>query len=95
MASAEKTTDHEVIRKWVQSRGGIPAVVKGTEGLLRIDFIEGRKSGGREDSLEEVDWDRWFETFDRAALAFLYSEERDSKFFKLVSDESSESKARD
>jgi hypothetical protein len=85
MASAKRTKNHEEIRKWAEDRGGIPTVVKGTEGLLRIDFIRGGKSGGREQSLEEVDWDRWFEIFDDNDLSFLHSPEKDSRFFKLVS----------
>lgn len=42
-SEAQKTTDHDVIRKWVDQRGGKPATVKATEedghaGILRIDF---------------------------------------------------------
>lgn len=88
MASAEHTQDHEAIRKWVESRGGVPTIVKGTGGLLRIDFVEGAGSGGHEDKLEEVEWEKWFEIFDENELAFLYSPEKGSKFFKLVKAES-------
>lgn len=84
MASAITTRDHDRIRRWTEERGGIPAVVKGTGGLLRIDFVEGTGSGGREDSLEEVSWDRWFELFDDNELSFLCSPEPDNRFFKLV-----------
>jgi hypothetical protein len=84
MASAMRTRDHEQIRAWAEERGGVPTVVKGTDGLLRIDFVEGPRSGGRESSLEQVDWDRWFEVFDESDLSFLFSPESDSKFFKLV-----------
>jgi len=85
MASATRTRDHDQIRAWAEDRGGIPTVVKGTEGLLRIDFIEGAESHGREPSLEEVSWERWFELFDDNELAFLFSPEGESRFFKLVS----------
>lgn len=85
MASATRTRDHDEIRRWVEDRGGIPTIVEGTEGLLRIDFVRGAKSGGREASLEEVDWDRWFELFDDNELTFLYTPDGESKFFKLVS----------
>jgi hypothetical protein len=84
MATAEKTRDHETIRKWAESRGGIPTIVKGTEGVLRIDFIEGKESGGREPSLEETTWEEWFQIFDESDVDFLCSNEEDSKFFKLV-----------
>jgi hypothetical protein len=84
MASAVRTKAHDEIRRWVEERGAIPTVVKGTEGLLRIDFIKGPQSHGREAKLEEVDWDRWFEVFDESKLTFLYSPEPESRFFKLV-----------
>lgn len=84
MASATRTRDHDEIRRWTEARGGIPTIVKGTGGLLRIDFIRGAKSGGREASLEEIGWDKWFQIFDDNELSFLHSPEEDSKFFKLV-----------
>lgn len=87
MAAAFQTRDHDVIREWTEARGGVPAIVKGTEGLLRIDFIEGRRSGGHEASLEEVDWDTWFEKFDENDLVFLCSPQKESRFFKLISEE--------
>ena len=82
---SETTTDHDTIRQWAEARGGRPAVAKGTEGgegagVLRILFQD-------DDSLKEISWDEFFETFDEKNLAFLYQEEKDgkeSRFFKLV-----------
>jgi hypothetical protein len=95
MASATATTDHKVIRKWVESRKGHPAVVRathgdkaGNSGLLRIDF------GKPEASLQEIDWDDFFETFDTHELAFLYQDKTasgdESRFHKFVSRDSVE-----
>jgi hypothetical protein len=84
MSAAKRTRDHDEIREWAEERGGIPTFVEGTGGLLRIDFVEGKKSGGREDSLEEVSWDEWFKVFDDRGLEFLFQPEGDSRFFKLV-----------
>jgi hypothetical protein len=85
MSSAKRTRDHDEIRRWAESRGGIPTFVKGTgDGLLRIDFIEGKKSGGREENLDETTWDEWFEVFDDRGLEFLHVPEGESRFFKLV-----------
>jgi hypothetical protein len=85
---AESTTDHDAIRRWVEERGGRPVSVKGTggddAGILRIDF------GDPEENLEPIDWDEWFETFDRSGLAFLHEDEPDSRFNKLVSRETAE-----
>src|SRR5690606_3879692 len=85
--AAKSTTDHEVIRRWAEERGGRPARVKGTggpgdPGMLRIDF-----PGYAEESLEEISWDDWFRKFEEKNLAFLYQETIDgqpSRFFKLV-----------
>ena len=92
MPRAIATTDHQTIRRWVEARNGHPSVVKATEssrsgkaGLLRIDFNK------PEDTLEEVSWDEFFETFDENELAFLYQEKtasgRKSRFNKFVSRE--------
>ena len=98
MAGASKTTtDHDVIRKWVEERGGKPATVKRTgdeeePGVLRIDF----PGYSGKDSLEEISWDQFFEKFDEKNLAFLYQEQtrdgEESRFFKFVSRETAEDK---
>ncbi len=86
MSSAERTTDHEEIRRWVEERGGFPAHVKSTTdgddpGVLRIDY----PGFSGEDTLERISWDEWFDWFERDRLAFLYQDERNSRFSKLVS----------
>src|SRR2546423_438332 len=87
---AKVTTDHEEIRRWVESRGGKPATVKtthkdGDPGLLRIDFPG--YSGAN--ALESIPWDAFFKKFDEKKLAFLYQESlksgQESRFHKLVS----------
>ena len=87
MSSSETTTDHDTIREWIEKRGGIPTVVKGTEGkdgegILRVDFAE------RDEKLEEISWDEFFDTFEDRGLAFLYQEEtadgKESRFFRFV-----------
>src|SRR5438874_11401822 len=96
--SSKVTTDHNVIRKWAEERGGKPATVKGTEtggevGVLRINFPGYRG----EDSLEEISWDEFFKKFDEKKLAFLYQDEtssgEQSRFFKLVSRETANDKS--
>jgi hypothetical protein len=87
MSQGNTTTDHEVIRKWAEARGGKPTRVRGTEskdgaGVLRIDFDEPEKS------LEPISWDAFFETFDDRELAFLYQDKtadgHTSRFFKFI-----------
>jgi hypothetical protein len=94
--SSKTTTDHNTIKEWAEARGGVPSTVEGTEdgddaGVLRLDFpgYSGRK-------LAPISWDEWFEKFDDKGLAFLYQDETrdgdESRFFKLVSRETAESK---
>ncbi|MCL3883730.1 hypothetical protein [Marivita sp. GX14005] len=84
MSEATTTTDHEVIRNWIEARGGRPSRVRGTEdgGLLRIDFAP------QDDDLEAIDWDTFFETFEDRKLAFLHQDltedGRTSRFNKFV-----------
>lgn len=87
MTSAETTTDHATIRRWVEARNGKPATVSATHasdpaGILRIDFND------FEEGLEPLSWDAFFAKFDEAGLAFLYqdrtSDGAKSRFFKLV-----------
>lgn len=80
MSTAVETKDHKTIRKWVEERGGRPAQVKGTGGMLRVEFDKS------EENLDPIDWDRFFEIFDERGLRFLYSPEKDNRFNKLVYD---------
>src|SRR4051794_31018683 len=84
------TTHHEVIKRWAEERGGVPATVEGTDhgdhlGVLRFDF------GGDDDRLRHVSWEDWFGTFDARRLNFIYQEQRSdgkqSNFFRLESPE--------
>ena len=87
MSEAKTITDHEKIRKWVEARDGRPAAVQGTgrgkePGLLRIDFKPW------EDELEPIDWEQFFEKFDKEKLAFLCQDKTEdggmSRFHKFV-----------
>jgi hypothetical protein len=86
MATSKVTVDHDEIRRWVESRGGYPARVKGTgrpgdAGLLRIDYPGFRG----EDTLERIGWADWFDTFEENNLALVRSEDPRNRFAKLVS----------
>jgi hypothetical protein len=87
--SAQVTTDHDMIRAWVEERGGHPAVVKRTRGrggpgVLRVDY----PGYSGEGTLEAIEWDDFFDLFDRRKLAFLHqdttAEGQQSRFSKLV-----------
>jgi len=86
MATAKRTTDHEEIRRWVEARGGCPAHVKKSgndeddPGILRIDY----PGYSGQQSLETIPWEDFFEAFDENNLAFLYQDEKDSRFSKFV-----------
>ena len=83
------TTDHNLIRRWVEDRGGTPACVRGTGdasdvGLLRIDFPG--YTGA--ETLQPISWAQFFDKFEERKLAFLHhSQSRDggrSYFNKLI-----------
>lgn len=85
---SKRTTDHETIRQWAEERDGEPATVEDTAaddepGVLRFDFQDG------DESLEQIGWDAFFETFEESDLAMVYQEEtsdgEESRFFKFVS----------
>ena len=89
MADAKSTTDHQVIKKWAEDRGGKPAAVKGTgkgddPGVLRIDF----PGYTGEESLQQITWEQFFDKFEKEHIAFLYQEETEdsntSRFSKLI-----------
>ena len=88
MSTAKKTTNHDRIRQWAETRDGWPATVKGTghggPGVLRIDFPD--YSG--QQTLKAISWPEFFEKFENKKLAFLYQEKtpggRRSRFCKLV-----------
>ncbi|TXH35913.1 MAG: hypothetical protein E6Q98_13365 [Rhodospirillaceae bacterium] len=87
MSESKTTTNHKVIRSWVEERKGRPSRVTATAdkqggGLLRIDF------GEPEEGLEEISWEDFFRTFDKNNLDFLYQEKTDdgklSRFHKFI-----------
>ena len=95
MSSAKTTTNHDEIRRWVEKRGGHPAVVSSTEnsrgrdgGLLRIDYDEPR--GNDDDRLHRITWNEFFRIFDENDIAFLHDPEGDSRFSKFVQKESAD-----
>ena len=98
-ATSKTTTNHDEIKRWVEERGGQPAVVKGTAdknsaGVLRIDY----PGFSGEDTLESITWEEFFEAFEENNLAFLYQDETkdggESRFSKLIARESAEEKGK-
>ena len=91
MSAAETTTDHEVIKKWIEHRKGRPSVVRATEdngregGILRVDFRD------PDDALDDINWDEFFTIFDENKLAFLHQDKTAdghvSRFNKFVARE--------
>jgi hypothetical protein len=75
---SKTTTNHKVIRKWAEERGGSPATIANTQhkgeeaGLLRIDF----PGGASNPPLEPITWEQFFEKFDEEKLAMVYQEEK-------------------
>jgi hypothetical protein len=84
-----QTRDPEVIRRWAEARGAVPATVPGTEhdghpGVLTLDF-----PGYGGERLQHISWDEWLRTFKERDLTFVYQEHtkdgKQSNFFRLTS----------
>jgi predicted YcjX-like family ATPase len=85
------TLDPETIRRWVEERGGRPAVVKVRSrsdydaAAPRIDFPQYRSTG----VLQRISWEQFFRKFDEKRLAFVYQERTRSgqlsRYFKFIS----------
>jgi hypothetical protein len=98
-SSAKVTTDHGLIQKWVEARGGHPATVKrtsrrGEPGLLRIDY----PGFGGDQAFKAISWEEFFEKFEESKLAFIYQDRtasgRPSRFSKLVARDTVDERAR-
>lgn len=72
------TTNHEEIRAWAASRGGMPAIVEGTEAGLRFDW-------GEDDTLMRISWGDFFDIFENEGLAMAHIEEDNSSVYEFVS----------
>jgi len=96
MSEAKRTTDHKTIRRWAEERGGHPASVRSTArkgedaGILRIDFDP------KDEKLDRISWEDFFEKFDHEGLVFLYQDKTadggTSRFHKFVEHEMAEQK---
>lgn len=85
MANPKVTTDHEEIRHWVEEHEGRPATETGSVGknegrVVKIFFPDQYTSN----PVEEITWDEFFEKFEQEDLAFMYKEDEDSRFFRIV-----------
>ena len=72
------TTDHTEIRRWIEERGGKPAI--SPDGKLGIKFSDTRES--------DVAWSTFFEIFENNSQVFVYqgklSDGSVSSFFKFT-----------
>jgi hypothetical protein len=74
------TKDREQIKSWAKEHKAHPAIVKGTDGLLRFDFEEAEK----EENLEPISWEKFFEIFDDRGIELVYDEDKNSRFHKFT-----------
>jgi hypothetical protein len=74
--SSRVLTDHDEIRRWAEERDARPSAVQRTHtddsvGIIRLDF----PGYSGENSLEEIEWDEWFDKFDDNNLALIVQDE--------------------
>jgi hypothetical protein len=69
------TRSHEVIKRWAAERGAEPVGVDYTNSevrpLLRLEF-----PGIADQTIKTLEWEQWFEVFDREELVFIYEEDQ-------------------
>ncbi|MFC7045198.1 hypothetical protein ACFQH6_07055 [Halobacteriaceae archaeon GCM10025711] len=70
------TTNHALIRNWVDDHDGYPAhraksEGQGDSGLLRLGF----RAVDDQESLTEITWDQFFEEFEAESLVFVYHDD--------------------
>ena len=71
------TRDPELIRAWIDERGGAPARVRGTD-VPRVAF------GPLAPNWEPLAWPDFLAYFESGRLAFMYEESAGSRVFKIV-----------
>ncbi|MBZ9658278.1 hypothetical protein LB523_04425 [Mesorhizobium sp. ESP-6-4] len=87
MSEAMTTSNHEVIRAWIEAREGRPAVVAGPGkgAILRVDF------GAGDEDLRPIEWEDFFKVLDDDNLAFVHqdmtAEGAISRFNKFIARE--------
>lgn len=87
MTDTVTLTEHEAIRDWAAARAGSPAIVdvsaaSGTQPMLRLVFdqhayqdVDRAERPQNAGGIELVEWDEWFELFDRQELAVVVAED--------------------
>jgi hypothetical protein len=71
------TRDHEIIREWARKRQAEPATGEATvSGPATVDVKDGgagvRFNFPGTGAYRPIEWDEWFENFDRYECAFVY-----------------------
>jgi hypothetical protein len=94
-AMSKTTIDHDEIKQWAESHGGVPAAVDRTHedggdvGIIRLMFPKSAQS--EHGALVEISWDEFFEQFDEAELALIYDD--NSLFNKLIGRDTADKRA--
>ena len=72
---SQHTTEHDLIRAWIEARGGRPAIVRNPQSIgeteeLKIDFSETKPSR----RLKWISWSEFFSKFEEKGLAMLFQD---------------------
>lgn len=91
MTLSKTTRDHDEIRKWAEKHGAVPSEVASTHkgkdpGILRFQFPKAKNQ--KDDNLQEISWEDFFQKFDESDLELIYQEKTAdgevSNFNKLI-----------
>ncbi|RPI32584.1 MAG: hypothetical protein EHM70_08600 [Chloroflexota bacterium] len=74
-AQGKITTDRNVIKMWVNARGGWPAIIRkftsaGVEMALSIVF----PGSETDETIHRLTWEEFFEKFEQQHLVFIYED---------------------
>lgn len=79
----KKTADIEQVKKWIEERGGTPAVVKDTD-ILEFILPCTSCDQSEEDPLEIINWSDFETLFSQSHCIFLYEDDSKSCYYKVI-----------
>lgn len=86
MSKRITTYDHKEIKEWIENKNGKPVLISGAEPARALS-IQFSKDTALPENSHEIDWEAFFNHFEKALLAFQYEEPENRKgnpFYKFV-----------
>ncbi len=77
-----QTSDHKVIKAWIEERGGRPGIIRGPWRDEEVDQLRIRfpQQLPGDEPVEPTTWDEFFQTFDGQKMVFVYQHDTPGEF---------------